>query len=202
MMQNVLAGFARIVSGVNAKWVGSVPIDCQRIYFANHTSHLDAIVLWSSLPEKLRKKTRPVAGSDYWAEGRTRHYLAKLFNAVLIDRKNVSLHKNNPMDAMLAALDTGSSLIVFPEGTRGDGLKINEFKSGLYYIAKKRPDIELIPVYLENLNRIWPKGEFLLVPLLSYALFGAPMKIFEGETKNEFLARAKAAVCSLKGEWS
>ena len=199
MIANMLAAFARIISGVNARWVGEPLMDEQRIYFANHSSHMDALVLWAALPENLRKNTRPVAGSDYWTKNRMKMYFAKIFNAVLIDRTNVSLHGNNPMDTLLKALNDGFSLIIFPEGTRGNGLEIGEFKSGLYYIAKKRPDIPLIPVYLKNLNRILPKGEFLPVPLISNAVFGSPVRIREKEIKSEFLVRAKAALSAM--EW-
>jgi 1-acyl-sn-glycerol-3-phosphate acyltransferase len=75
---------------------------------------------------------------------------------------------------------------------------VGEFKSGLYYLAKKRPDLELIPVYIDNMNRILPRGEFLPVPLLSSITFGPPMWLEAGETKNEFLERARKAVLKLR----
>ena len=72
------------------------------------------------------------------------------------------------------------------------------FKSGLYYLAKKKPELELIPVYIDNLNRVLPKGEFLPVPLLSCITIGAPMWLEQGEAKMDFLERARASVQKLK----
>lgn len=55
-----------------------------------------------------------------------------------------------------------------------------------------------MPVLIENLNRILPKGEFLPVPLLGGVSFGAPMKLENGEGRESFLARAQAAVKALQ----
>ncbi|RIK73009.1 MAG: 1-acyl-sn-glycerol-3-phosphate acyltransferase [Planctomycetota bacterium] len=197
MMGNLLALIARLLSGASVRWVDCQPDACQRVYFANHTSHLDAVVLWSSLPLHVRALTRPVAAKDYWERGRVRQYMAKLFNAILIDRREIKIHQS-PVDLMLREIGDKYSLIVFPEGGRSSGEEIGEFKSGLYYLCKKRPDLELIPVHIENLNRILPRGEFLPVPLLSCITFGAPMWLEAGEPKQAFLERARDAVRKLK----
>lgn len=193
----VLVGVAKILSGANVRWVGCEPDSCQRVYFANHTSHLDALVVWSSLPRAIRNLTRPVAASDYWEAGPVRRYMASVFNALLIDRKKIKVH-NSPIDIMLAEIGNTHSLIVFPEGGRSPLGEVQDFKSGLFYLAKKRPDLELIPVYIDNVNRIMPKGEFLPVPLLSCISIGAPMWLEEDESKVEFLTRARKAVLKLK----
>jgi len=195
----LIIGLVRVLTGVRARWVGAAPEKRQRIYFANHTSNLDAVVIWASLPSELRAITRPVAAHDYWTKGLTRPYLAKhVFNAVLIERKNVTV-KNNPLTPMLAALDAGSSLIIFPEGGRMAGGEPAAFKSGIHHLAAKRPDVELVPVWIDNVNRVLPKGEFLPVPMLGSVTIGAPMKLAEGETKDGFLMRARAAMCTLGG---
>jgi 1-acyl-sn-glycerol-3-phosphate acyltransferase len=75
---------------------------------------------------------------------------------------------------------------------------MGEFKSGLYYLAKKRPDLELIPVYMDNLNRILPRGEVVPVPLLSSITIGNPIYLEPGEPKLEFLDRAARSVKILK----
>ncbi len=194
----LLAATARILSGATVRWINSQPDDCQRIYFANHTSHLDALVLWALLPPELRALTRPVAAKDYWEKGAVRRYLAnRVFNALLIDRKEIKVHQS-PVDAMLRAMGDKYSLIVFPEGQRNTGEEIGEFKSGLYYLCKKRPELEAVPVHIDNLNRVLPRGEFLPVPLLSCITFGPPIWLEAGETKNEFLTRARGAVKRLK----
>jgi 1-acyl-sn-glycerol-3-phosphate acyltransferase len=198
MTGKLLALIARAISGAHVRWIDCQPDTNQRIYFANHTSHLDAVVLWSSLPPEVRILTRPVAAKDYWERGRVRQYLAQqVFNALLIDRRQIKVHQS-PVDLMLKAIGNTHSLIVFPEGHRNTGDEMDEFKSGLYYLAKKRPDLELVPVHIDNLNRVLPRGEFLPVPLLSCITFGAPLWLESGEPKTSFLLRAREAVRQLK----
>lgn len=193
----ILTSLAKFFSGATIRWIDAQPDVCQRVYFANHTSHLDALVLWSSLPKHVRALTRPVAAKDYWTGGPIRRYVSSLFNPLLIDRKQVKVH-DSPVDMMIREMGTKYSLIVFPEGGRNPSGEMQEFKSGLYYLGKKRPDLELMPVYIDNLNRVMPKGEFLPVPLLSCITIGAPMWLEPGEGKQEFLTRARQAVLNLK----
>ncbi|MEM9658075.1 MAG: lysophospholipid acyltransferase family protein, partial [Planctomycetota bacterium] len=123
--------------------------------------------------------------------------LARVYNALLIDRTKIKVHQS-PVDMMLREIGRTHSLILFPEGGRSTGEAIGEFKSGLYYLSKKRPELELIPVYINNMNRILPRGEFLPVPLLSSVTFGPPMWLESGEGKIDFLSRAREAVVRLK----
>ncbi len=198
LTRNFLALLARFLSGFSVRWIDSQPDVCQRVYFANHTSHLDAIVLWSALPAEVRALTRPVAAKDYWDAGRIRRYLAnQVFNALLIDRTQIKVHQS-PVDMMIRQIGNKYSLIVFPEGGRSSGDEIGPFKSGLYYLCKKRPDLELIPVHIDNMNRILPRGEFLPVPLLTCISFGPPLWLEAGEPKKRFLRRARDAVQRLK----
>ncbi len=192
-----LASLAKLLSGSTVRWIDCQPDTCQRIYFANHTSHLDALVLWASLPRELQPLTRPVAAKDYWDRGPIRRHLAKSFNVMLIDRTKVKVHQS-PVEMMIREMSDRYSLIVFPEGGRSSGEEVGEFKSGLYYLGKKRPDLELVPVYMENLNRVLPRGEVLPVPLLSCISIGAPIWLEAGESKSDFLLRARDAVCRLR----
>jgi len=205
---SLLAAIARGISGVQVQWAGCEPDDRQRIYFANHTSHLDFVVLWSELPSEIRAVTRPVAAKDYWEETPLRRFLAEnVFHAVLLERGSLAKAKNSDethfvgrhlIEDMASALGDKNSLILFPEGTRGTGEKIAPFRSGLYHLALRRPDVELVPAYLENLNRILPKGEVLPVPMLSLLTFGKPIQVAPGEEKDIFLERAREAVSSLR----
>lgn len=198
MISGLLAFSMRLLTGATAVWSGCEPSVRPRIYFANHTSNLDAVVIWASLPTEVRVLTRPVAARDYWTVGPVRRYLAnRVFHAVLIERKKPTAH-DNPLEQMVDALGTVHSLILFPEGTRNPGPDPGPFKGGLFHLARRRPDIELIPVYLENMNRILPKGELLAVPLLGRVRFGAPVALAEGETKEEFLGRCRSAVTALQ----
>jgi 1-acyl-sn-glycerol-3-phosphate acyltransferase len=195
--ETLLTWTARFISGVSVRWVDSQPDTCQRVYFANHTSHLDVVLVWSALPTPVRRLTRPIAAKDYWDRGFVRRHLHQVFNALLIDRKEIKVHQS-PVDLMLREIGDTHSLILFPEGGRNPEEGIGEFKSGLYYLSKKRPELELIPVHINNMNRILPRGEFLPVPLLSSLTFGPPIWLEAGEPKTEFLARARAAVMNLK----
>jgi 1-acyl-sn-glycerol-3-phosphate acyltransferase len=198
MTGTLLALIARLISGAHVRWIDCQPDTCQRVYFANHTSHLDAIVLWSALPVEVRALTRPVAAKDYWEKGRVRRYLAnQVFNALLIDRQDIKVHQS-PVDLMIRSIGNTHSLIVFPEGHRNTTEEMDDFKSGLYYLHKKRPDLELVPVHIDNLNRVLPRGEFLPVPLLSCITFGPPVWLEKGESKVDFLKRARESVRRLK----
>lgn len=171
----------------------------QRVYFANHSSHLDTVALWASLPPVLRNQTRPVAALDYWSKGVVRRYIAnKILNVVLIDRNRST--DTDPLEPVHQALSDGHSLIIFPEGTRNDEAQMLEFKSGLYHLAKKHPNVELIPVYLDNARRSLPKGSFVPVPLTCLVRFGSSIRVEENEDKQQFLTRARSAVLALKPE--
>jgi 1-acyl-sn-glycerol-3-phosphate acyltransferase len=197
MTATLLAILAKLISGASVRWIDCQPDTCQRVYFANHTSHLDALVVWAALPHEIRSLTRPVAAKDYWDKGLRKYLATRVFNALLIDRKEIKVHQS-PVDLMIREIGDKKSLIVFPEGGRSEDGSIGEFKSGLYYLGKKRPDLELVPVHIDNLNRVLPRGEFLPVPLLSCISFGPPMWLEAGEPKNDFLHRAREAVRRLK----
>lgn len=198
VLRLLLALLARFLSGASVRWVDCQPDTCQRVYFANHTSHLDAVVIWAALPGPVRAVTRPVAAKDYWMANPVRRYLAcEVFNALLIDRENIRLHQS-PVIELLRSIGDRYSVIIFPEGGRSPGPDVAPFKSGLYYLAKHRPDLELVPVYLDNMNRILPRGEFLPVPLLTRVVFGPPIWLENGEPKQAFLERARQAVLRLR----
>ena len=196
-MSRLLVIVAKLLSGYSVRWLDCQPDTCQRVYFANHTSHLDALVLWASLPNDVRTLTRPVAAKDYWEGGPVRRHVAASFNAILIDRKEIKVHQS-PVDLMIREMGNTFSLIVFPEGGRNSSDERGRFKSGLYYLAKKRPDLELVPVYLDNMNRILPRGEVLPVPLLSCITIGEPIWLENGEGKAEFLRRARQSIIDIR----
>jgi 1-acyl-sn-glycerol-3-phosphate acyltransferase len=197
LISNVLIALLRLLVGASPRWMGTMPAARQRIYFANHSSHMDTLMIWSALPPDLRKTTRPVAASDYWNKGRVRRYLASnVLNAVFIIRDK-SNPGSDPLEPLIDALEQGSSLIIFPEGTRGKDRVPGPFKSGLYHLAMRFPEVELIPVYLENLNRSMPKGTYLPVPLICTVRFGAPLNLIANETKQEFLERARQKIMEL-----
>lgn len=194
--KDFIAWIIRVVCGVKLLPLEALPSG-PAIYFANHSSHLDFTTIWAALPKAARARVRPVAGRDYWEKTpRRRRIACTLFNAVLIERQRVTV-ACNPLQPMLAAVDAGDSLIVFPEGTRSTDGKVHEFKSGLHHLARARPNIPLVPVYLQDLNRILPKGDFLPVPLLGSLTLGKPLRLAPDENKVAFLQRAREAVQQL-----
>ncbi|MCQ0090794.1 1-acyl-sn-glycerol-3-phosphate acyltransferase [Roseovarius sp. M141] len=193
----LIVGFARAITAVRGIWQGVAPVPGQRIYFANHNSHGDFVLVWTVLPRALRRRTRPVAGADYWLTSRLKSFIGRdVFNAVLIDR-NPDTRAADPVTQMSNALTAGDSLILFPEGTRNTGdQRLLPFKSGLFHLAAQNPDIDMVPVWIENLNRVMPKGAHVPIPLICTVTFGAPIRL-EGDDKATFLRRAEAALTAL-----
>jgi 1-acyl-sn-glycerol-3-phosphate acyltransferase len=190
----------RLLVGAYPRWIGSAPTATQRIYFANHTSHMDTVVLWAALPSALRANTRPVAAKDYWDRPGIRGAIARdELNVVMVDRARDDPDAD-PLQTLREALENGFSLIIFPEGTRSAQPFPNPFKSGLYHLATEFPNVELIPVYIENLHRSMPKGAVIPVPAICTVRFGAPLERIDGEDKAVFLERARAAVIALEAD--
>lgn len=203
MGKTFLAFIVKALIGAYPRWSAPPEVALeytpQRVYFANHSSHLDTVALWASLPPVLRNQTRPVAALDYWSKGVVRRYIAnKILNVVLIDRNRST--DTDPLEPVHHALNDGHSLIIFPEGTRNDQSEMLEFKAGLYHLAKKHPNVELIPVYLDNARRCLPKGSFVPVPLTCLVRFGPSIRVETNEDKQQFLNRARSAVLALKPE--
>lgn len=194
----VLILFTRFVTAARGIWVDRPPDSRQRVYFANHSSNGDFVLIWAVLPRALRRRTRPVAASDYWLASRLRAYIGRrVFNAVLINRI-AEQRTEDPVEQMAEALDQGASLILFPEGKRNTtGATILPFKSGLYHLARSRPEVDLVPVWIENLNRVMPKGEILPIPVICTVTFGPALRLGDGEVKDAFLARAEGALKAL-----
>jgi 1-acyl-sn-glycerol-3-phosphate acyltransferase len=204
MIETALASVCRLIAGATVEWRCDPYASAQRIYFGNHSSHLDFIVIWSALPSSRRRHARPVAGRDYWEQGRVRRYLAsEVFRAVLVERRsggaeNAVDHARATVEQMAYEMGYHDSLIVFPEGTRSASGEVGPFRSGLYHLSRARPDAELVPVHLENLNRILPKGEALPVPMVSRVTFGPVLPVCAGEQKEAFLERARTALLQLE----
>ncbi len=194
MIARLLIALTRFLVGGHARWQGCAPAPRQRIYFANHASHLDTLILWAALPARLRRTTHPVAARDYWGAGPIRRFIAvRVLGAVLVDRQG----GRGALAPMCEALARGHSLILFPEGTRGSGALPGPFRAGLHHLARACPDAELVPAYLANLARAYPRGAILPAPLHCVVSFGAPLVERSGECRGEFLERARGAVCAL-----
>jgi 1-acyl-sn-glycerol-3-phosphate acyltransferase len=190
--------FARLITAVRGIWLGVGPVPVQRVYFANHASNGDFVLIWTVLPGKLRDKTRPVAAADYWLTSKLKAFIGRsVFNAVLIDR-NPDTRTGDPVQQMADALGAGDSLILFPEGTRNmTDTPLLPFKTGLFHLATAKPDVDLVPVWIENLNRVMPKGKLIPIPLVCTITFGKPMRLKQNESKVDFLERAQSTLLAL-----
>lgn len=197
LMGLLLLALVRLLTGAQARWVGCPPKAEQRVYFANHQSHADLVMIWAALPAELRAITRPIAARDYWTKTRFRQWITtEVFHAVYVERERRG--DEDPLAPLIQALENGDSLILFPEGTRGHGEEPQAFKAGLYNLALRFPDVVLVPAWIANVQRLMPKGEVVPVPVLCSVSFGAPIRLEPGEDRHAFLARAREAVMALR----
>ena len=196
-MGGVLAFIARLLTGAQGHWKGCAPMAEQRIYFANHQSHLDWVLIWAALPHELRAVTRPIAARDYWTASPFKHWLtSEVFHAIYVNRARTD--DQDPLEPLVQALGNGDSLVIFPEGTRSNKGEPAAFKSGLFHLAEQFPGVPLIPAWIDNVQRVMPKGEVVPVPVLCTVTFGAPLLLQPGEDKRVFLDRAREAVLAMR----
>jgi 1-acyl-sn-glycerol-3-phosphate acyltransferase len=196
-MSLFLLGLVRALTGAQARWYGSPPKAEQRIYFANHQSHADLVLIWAALPKELRSITRPIAARDYWTSSNLKRWITtEVFHAVYVERERKG--DEDPLQPLIDALESGDSLILFPEGTRGFGDEPQPFKSGLYNLAQRFPDVVLVPAWIHNVQRVIPKGEVIPVPVLCSVTFGAPVQLAAEEPRADFLQRARQSVIDLR----
>ncbi|MBI3100676.1 MAG: 1-acyl-sn-glycerol-3-phosphate acyltransferase [Burkholderiales bacterium] len=239
LMGYFLLGLVRVLTGSQARWYGCPPKAEQRIYFANHQSHADLVMIWAALPEELRSITRPIAARDYWTKSPFRQWITTaVFNAIYVERQaatpgpaagtapvgpapdagsappggpdpaseappspealRAALPEGDPLAPLVRALESGDSIIIFPEGTRGHGDDPQPFKSGLFRLAQMFPHVVLVPAWINNVQRVIPKGEVVPVPILCSVTFGAPIALEPGEERRPFLDRARHAVMALR----
>jgi 1-acyl-sn-glycerol-3-phosphate acyltransferase len=190
---------AKLVTGARSLWQ-TPPEAGPTVYFANHNSHADFALVWATLPRDLRYATRPVAGADYWLAKPLRRFVGvEVINALMIAREGGNLRENNPVRQMSAALQAGDSLIMFPEGTRNMSEKpLQEIKSGIYHLAKACPDARFVPVWIDNVQRVLPKGMIVPIPLACTVRYGAPLQFVPDMGKKGFLDLVRESLLNLR----
>jgi 1-acyl-sn-glycerol-3-phosphate acyltransferase len=197
IMSLFLLALIRLLTGAQARWYGCPPKAEQRIYFANHQSHVDLVMIWAALPSELRGITRPIAAKDYWTQSPFKQWITTaVFNAIYVERARIG--EQDPLEPLIEALDKGDSIIIFPEGTRGNADEPQPFKAGLFNLATRFPEVVLVPAWINNVQRVMPKGEVVPVPILCSVTFGKPMQLLPQEERRAFLDRARQAVIDLR----
>lgn len=168
------------------------------ILIANHSSHLDTLSLLSLFPLRRLSRIRPCAAADYFERNPVVSFFSHtFFNILPIERVHVHM-ADHPIWRMREALERGESLILFPEGTRGHGEEPAPFRPGVALLAEKYPGVPIVPVYLANMGRALPKGEFVPVPFFCEVRFG-PQPRLEG-TREQILETLHEAVAALQRE--
>jgi 1-acyl-sn-glycerol-3-phosphate acyltransferase len=159
---------------VGVKIVPKKPLQPNRQYIivANHNSHIDTMALMSSIPLKDLNRTHPVAAATYFGKNSWLAVLSKLFvNTILIKRSEEG-GESTALDVLGNFLSKGHSLIIFPEGSRGEPEKMQAFRKGIGVLLQRYPHIPYIPVYIQGTGKILPKGERLIVPYDAIVHFG------------------------------
>jgi 1-acyl-sn-glycerol-3-phosphate acyltransferase len=175
----VLRNFLKIVVGVKFHRATFLEDEKQFIIVANHNSHLDTMTLMASLPRKIIHRVKPVAAADHFGKTKRQARISNYFiNTLLIPRKKDRQNPgDDPIAKMVDALDNGYSLIIFPEGTRGEPEKLQPLKPGVGIILSKRPAVKYVPVFMYGMGKAMPKGDSLIVPHTATLIYGAPTSI-------------------------
>lgn len=192
--------FMFLFMGLRVRGAENLPERDPFLLIANHTSHLDTVALLHLFPLGRLKHIRPVAAADYFTANRFIFWFSHtFFNILPISRHNLpkdSPPEAHPIEIMKAELKTGNSLIFFPEGTRGSGAELGEFRQGVAYLVEQVSDLMVCPAYLVNLGRSLPKGEFLPVPFFCEVRLGPPCHPMG--TRQEILTSLKQTILDLK----
>lgn len=177
------------------------------ILVANHNSHLDTFALMALFPLAMATQLRPVANQDYFLH---RHPCLAWFSCQVLDiipvacaaptgagRQDMGSHREF-FNRCAAALEQDQILIVYPEGSRGQPECLSQFKSGIAHLAKRHPDVPIVPVFLQGFGKAMPKGDPLLVPFVCKAHIGEPL--FWNGAKPDFLERLHGQMRELARE--
>ncbi len=191
--------FLKLIVGVKFDTAKFLLKEDQFIILANHNSHLDTMTLLASLPSKIIHKVKPVAAGDHFGKTKLKGKFTEFFvNALLIKRgRDKENPENDPINRMIKELDKGYSLILFPEGTRGEPEIEQPLKKGIGIILEQRPEIKFIPAFMKGMGKAMPKDDNLIVPFNSFLKFGVPTKIKERNV-DEIMAQIKHEFDKLK----
>ena len=196
----VMRIFLRVIVGVKLIRKDALKKQKQFIIVSNHNSHIDTMALMSSLSFNQLPKTHPVAAGDYFGGSPIKAFFSKLFTNAILIRRTKDGGSENPIEQMSQALEEGKSLILFPEGSRGEPEKMQIFKKGIGVLLQKHPNVHYLPVYMSGMGKVLPKGEKLLVPFDSYVLFGEPT-LCKSSDVTEIVKEIESNILELKEQF-
>lgn len=194
--------FIYLVLGVNVTGIENLPNIKKgaSIIVANHNSHIDTLLLMSLFSCSDILKIHPVAAADYFCNTALKSFIFKtLLGLIPISRKVRKAPKEELFKEINDALRAGETIIIYPEGTRGEDNTIKEFKSGVSHIAQMNPDVPVIPMFINGPDKILPKGEFLFVPFIADVYVAEPM-LYDGSSTKDFTDKIRYVVGDLKLE--
>ena len=191
--------FLRLIIGVKYVNSGVLKTQKQYILIANHNSHLDSLAIMSAMPLSKVHKLHPIAAEDFFGDKSIKEFLMKHFvNAVLIPRKRPEKPGDpDALQIMSDLLTKGDSIILYPEGTRGEPGVMQDFKKGIALMVQRHPEIPVVPIYLDGLHKSMPKGVSVFLPSNSKLFVGEPIKFKSLETE-DILKDSLEAILSAK----
>lgn len=171
----------------------------QFVLASNHNSHADAVNIMTAIPSSMLANTHPVAAADYFGRSRFVSFISWLFlNLILIPRKRAKEEgEDDPIAIMDKAIKNGKSIILFPEGSRGDAGKLQPFKKGIGLLMEMNRNVPIIPIYMEGIGRVLPKGNKIMLPSLTKIYIGDPIYV-ENESAAEITILIEQKVLALK----
>ena len=187
-----------VILGMNIRNREKLPDSGPAILVANHNSHLDVLALMCLFPLKRLRKLRPVAAQDYFFRNPFIKWFALRIMAILPLDREVKKTRTSPLAGIYDAIERKEIIILFPEGSRGEPEELGRFKTGIAHIAKKHPEVPIIPCFMHGMGKALPKGEALLVPFFLDVFVGEPLD-WEGE-KSKFMESLTCQMTALAAQ--